>query len=296
MPYRRIPSLNWLRVFEAAARMESFSGAARLLNMSPAAVSQQIKALETHLRTQLFERGARHVTLTNAGLSFLPAVRQALVSMETTAASLFGHAQSSSVTLQANLIFATSWLVPRLRDFERDNPDIQLHIMAGHNESDLNRVGPDLYVIFGSVPRSWGDSDLLFGETIYPVAAAPTAARVAAPSQLLDHRLIEISNHRTGWLQLFETFDSFELAEARFCFADTSEVALAMAAADYGIALARAPATDGHVRGYGLKRCLGGVEVEGSESYHLVCRSRASLSPSARRLRSWLLDVTSKHR
>ena len=73
-----IPSLNWLRVFEAAARMENFARAAELLDMSTSGVSQQIKALESHFGEQLFERGARNVKLTDAGHAFLPAVRQAL--------------------------------------------------------------------------------------------------------------------------------------------------------------------------------------------------------------------------
>ena len=81
MPIRRIPSLNWLRVFEAAARHQSFSRAGNDLNMSGPAISQQIKALEGHLDAKLFERGSRAVTLTEAGRAFLPVVRQSLLSV-----------------------------------------------------------------------------------------------------------------------------------------------------------------------------------------------------------------------
>jgi len=79
---RSIPSLNWLRVFEAAARGESFARAAELLNMSTSAVSQQIKALETHFGTALFKRGPKHVELTDAAHAFLPVVRQSLSTVE----------------------------------------------------------------------------------------------------------------------------------------------------------------------------------------------------------------------
>ncbi len=296
MPYRQIPSLNWLRVFEAAARSESFSDAARILNMSPPAVSQQIKALEQHLKTALFDRGPRNVTLTDAGASFLPAVRQSLMSVETTAASLFGHAQGASVTVLATLIFATGWLVPRLDAFEAAHPDIQLHIMGEYRESDFSREGPDLHIAFGGAPRAWGDADLLFGETLYPVATPEIAAAIRTPDDLLGHRLIEISTHRTSWLQLFAGLPGFEMSEARFCFVDSSEIAMTMASTGYGIALARAPATDGRVSAYGLERCLGEVGVSGSQAYYLVSRSFGAQSPAAQQFRAWLLEASAQFR
>lgn len=296
MPFRQIPSLNWLRVFEAAARSESFSGAARVLNMSPAAVSQQIKALETHLKARLFDRGPKNVALSDAGAAFLPSVRQALMSVETTAASLFGHAQGATVTVQATLIFATSWLVPQLAAFEAAHPGIQLHLMGGYYETDINREGPELYIVYGGTPRGWGDSDLLFGETMYPVATPSIAAALSTPQDLAAHRLIEISTHRTSWLQLFAGVPGFELDQTRFCFVDSSEIALAMAAEGYGICLARAPATDGREKALGLQRCLEEMELGGTEAYYLVARSYSSLSPSARRFREWLLDATAGYR
>ena len=295
MPYRRIPSLNWLRVFEAAARMESFSGASRVLNMSPAAVSQQVKALETHLKTQLFERGARQVRLTDAGAAFLPVVRQSLMSVETTAASLFGHAKGASVTIAATLIFATSWLPQHLPAFAEQYPDIQVHVTGGYYDTDINREGPDLHVAFGA-PRNWGENDYLFGETIYPVAAPQIAQQINTSNDILDHRLIEISTHRTSWLRWFEAADARELADARFSFADASDIALSMAAAGYGIALARSPATNARVAQLGLVRCLPDIEVTSGEAYHLVYRSKESLTPAAKLLRAWLIEASAAER
>ena len=88
---RHIPSLNWLRVFEAAARAGSFAGAAETLNMSPPAVGQQIRALENHVGRALFERGPQSVMLTEAGRAYLPAGAQALHGIESTTADLFGE-------------------------------------------------------------------------------------------------------------------------------------------------------------------------------------------------------------
>lgn len=296
MPYRRIPSLNWLRVFEAAARSESFTRAGETLNMSAAAVSQQIKALESHLGTQLFDRGPRSVTLTGAGKTFLPVVRQSLLSVETTAASLFGHDRYAPVTVEATLIFASSWLAEHLPGFQAANPNIQTHVMGTYFDADIHREGIDLSIAYGGTAQSEGDSDLLFGERIYPVALAEAASAVMTPADLLEHRLLEISTHRTSWLRLLEATPDIDLSKAEFCFTDSSVVALAMAAAGHGIGLARAPATDFLERLHGLQRCLPDLEVESGQAYFLMSRNAAALSPAAKQFRTWLLDETARWR
>lgn len=292
MPHRRIPSLNWLRVFEAAARTQSFSRAADVLAMTPAAVSQQIKALEGHLGTRLFERQARGVVLTDAGGAFLPVVRQALLSVETTAASLFGHSRRTPLTVQATLILATAWLAPRLPAFTARHPDIEVHLIGAHSEADTNRDDAELLIVHGGVPPARGDSDRLMGERIHAVALPALARDIASPADLTRHRLIEISAHRTGWMRLLGEAADVDLAETSFCFSDSTQIALALAAAGHGVALARAPATDDLVASYGLVRVLPELEVESGESYHLVYRSAASLSPAARRFRTWLLEAS----
>lgn len=102
----RVPSLNWLRVFEAAARTESFARAATQLNMTPAAVSQQVKALETRLGTPLFHRHAHAVTLTETGRAYLPSVQQSLLMLETATAGLFGETREQRLYVQSVLLFA----------------------------------------------------------------------------------------------------------------------------------------------------------------------------------------------
>ena len=217
------------------------------------------------------------------------------MSVETTAASLFGHAQGASVTIEATLIFATSWLPQHLPAFAERHRDIQVHVTGGYYDTDINREGPDLHVAFGA-PRSWGENDYLFGETIYPVAAPQIAAQIKTSEDILDHRLIEISTHRTSWLRWFEAAELREMADALFSFADASVIALSMAAAGYGIALARAPATDARVAQLGLARCLPDIEVTSGEAYHLVYRSKESLSPAAKTFRAWLLEVSAGER
>lgn len=287
---RMIPSLNWLRVFEAAARAESFSRAADLLNMSTSAISQQVKALESHLDCELFERGPRQVTLTDAGHAFLPAVRQSLSTIEETANSLFGEERDNTLTLQAVLIFGTAWLAPRLPEFALAHPSVQLHLSGIYHDYDYRRAGAELQILFGPVHRSWGQCDRLFDETIFPVAIPQIAAAIETPADLLQQRLIQVSTHQVNWNSIAQELDIGSIPTQRFCFADNSETALFLAASGYGIALARAPTTDAMLARLGLEPCLDFAGFHSNEAYYLVYQNLENLSAAAHRFRDWLLQ------
>lgn len=287
---RGIPSLNWLRVFEAAARVENFARAAKLLNMSTSAVSQQIKALESHLGTDLFERGPRQVALTDAGHAFLPAVRQSLTTVEETADSLFRRDRDNTLTLQADLILTTAWLIPRLPEFANRYPRIQLHLTGAYHDLDYQRSGAELKILFGPVHRSWAQCDRLFDETIYPVACTDIAAAIDSAEDFLQHRLIQISTHRVNWNQILQSVGIDTMPGRQLCFADNTQIALAMAAAGYGIALARSPTTDDFAAILGLEPCTLCPGVPSTEAYYLVYQNLGSLSGAARVFREWLLD------
>lgn len=286
---RNIPSLNWLRVFEAAARMENFARAAKILNMSTSAVSQQIKALESHFGTDLFKRGARNVELTDAGHAFLPAVRQSLNMVEETASSLFGQEKDKTLMLQADLIFSSAWLAPRLPDFASRHPDVQLHLSGAYHDLDYQTPGAELKILFGPVHRSWAQCDRLFDETIYPVASAEIIDSIQSPEDLLKHRLIQISSHKINWNQILQSVGIEKTPTKQLCFTDTTQIALAMAASGYGIALARSPTTNQLVDNLGLKSFPISPGLKSSEAYYLVYQNTESLTDAARLFRDWLL-------
>lgn len=290
MAIRRIPSLNWLRVFEAAARFESFARASTVLNMSPPAVSQQIRALEAHLGTALFDRSPRSVSLTRAGRDFLPVVQQSLRSVEATAAALFGNPAGMPLVVQANMLFACSWLAPRISDFRDAHPDIHLQLLSAHHSDEFLRWSADVQITFGSEPYGQDEGEHLFGERLYPVALPEIAAKIHTAADLLDHDLIEISTHRAGWLQVLESTTGIDLTHLKLVFADNTLLSLAMAASGFGISLARAPATDTLQRTYGLVRCLDGVEAEGAQSYRLVAAPDGQRTPAIDSFRIWLLQ------
>jgi DNA-binding transcriptional LysR family regulator len=293
MERTRIPSLNWLRVFEAAARTESFAQAAAELNISAPAVSQQVKALETHLGRALFHRHAHAVSLTEAGRAYLPSVQISLVSLESSTQGLFGRRREERLYVQAVLIFAQGILAPRLGDFVREYPDISLNLTTGNAAGDFAHSFSDLKIIFGAPSAYDRAHDRLFGETLYPVARPEIAAGIRTPSDLVAHPLLEVATHRAGWPHVFEHLKILG-AGARFVMVDSTIMSVAIAGSGGGIALARAPASDPIVSANGLVPCLPGLMVPGLEYYHLVYPEAATMRRPARVFRDWLMRLSTE--
>jgi len=123
-PVVGLPTLTWLRAFEAAARTASFSAAAAELNLSSGAISYQIRALEAHLGFALFERLPRGVKLTPMGVAYLPPVRKAFEELADSTVGLFGSTERVQITVHAPVSLAALWLAPKLPAFSIVNPSI----------------------------------------------------------------------------------------------------------------------------------------------------------------------------
>ncbi len=287
MVQKRIPSLNWLRVFEAAARTESFAAAAKELAMSTPAVSQQIKALETHLKTPLFERHAHSVALTPTARAYLPSVQHAIASVETTTESIFGKPRQETLYVQSILVFAVGFLAARVQKFETRYPDINLHLTTANEVEDFRQHYADLQIGFGA-PAAYGRlGEVLLSERLYPVARPEIASQITTPAELLNHQLVEVSSHRSGWQQYFE--EALTRSDADYIISDNTVMSFSIAAQGKAIALARAPASDLLQRSFGLAPCLPDLQVQGKESYHLLYKNPDTIRPAARAFRKFLL-------
>ncbi len=284
-----LPSLNWLRVFEAAARYQSFARAAGELNMSAAAVSQQIRALEDRLGTPLFERHAHAVTLTDLGRAYLPSVQQSLISLQDSTEGLFGAVRQDALFIEAVPLFAHGILANGCAAFARLHPHISITLnteTAGHDHASRYH---DLRITFGAPAGGQGSVEKILGERLYPVAMPAIADQITEPADLLNHPLIDVMSHRAGWPYLFEKL-GFVTSAARYIHTDNTIMSCAMAASGAGIALARAPASDSAADMAGLVPCLEGFSVEGAHSYHLVSSDDLTLRRPAQLFRDWLLD------
>ena len=288
----RIPSLNWLRVFEAAARAGSFARAAELLAMSPPAVSQQIRALEGHLGRELFERQAAGVRLTEAGRGLLVVVSESLGRMEAAASALSAPSRSVLV-VGVSLAFSIGWLSPRLPHFLQEHPEIrlELHSLIGRSEAPPRHA--TLWVSFGPPPPGT-DATVLFGERLIPVAHPQLASRIRNLDDLRGVTIIEVADHRQNWAQILGS--DVVPSSMNILYVDTTLAALSLAASGAGVALARPPATGDLPSRFGLQPCLDDCELPGIEFYHVLHAKDASLSVAARAFKSWLCDEAKSFR
>lgn len=191
-----IPSINSLVVFEAAGRLASFSGAARELGMTQAAVSYAISRLEAQLGAALFLREYRRVRLSEAGGKFHADVSLGLSHIQRSAEGLRAQASGSHVTLACSTAFAAYWMVPRMAQFRADLPGIDLRIQTADRDLDLLGEGIPLGIRGGS-PEDWPQyhAERLAPEEIYPVCSAGYLAQHPPPAQaadLLAHQLIHL--------------------------------------------------------------------------------------------------------
>ncbi|MFB9942091.1 LysR family transcriptional regulator [Gluconobacter oxydans] len=196
MQPHRIPSLNWLRVFDAAARHQSFASAGRELNMSAAAVSQQILALETYLKKPLFLRSANKVRLTLEGNEFLPTIQVSLRAIEAKSASLFPRRDVERVSLVASQLMAMSWLPRRLTAFEKKHPSVRVDLIT----EDSQRNGePDLAIRFDYVMTTREHPGWLMGISHVVVGQPQDVERITTAEAVMDYKLLDVRSHAVGW-------------------------------------------------------------------------------------------------
>ncbi|WP_166256620.1 LysR family transcriptional regulator [Marinobacter salicampi] len=165
----KLPPLNALPVFEAVARLNSFSRAAQELNVSQSAVSHQIKSLETWLGEKLFVRTGRYLTLTPEGGQYLETVSSALMQIERSTLQLLGH-EEARLRLSAFSSFAVRWLVPRLPDLQRRHSQLDLVLeMTSESPALSDRVADCFITIHTRSPAF--SYDLLYREQLFPVCS-----------------------------------------------------------------------------------------------------------------------------
>ena len=198
----QLPSLSGLRAFEAVARHLSFKLAAAELAVTPTAISHRIRRLEEELVCELFHRQTRSISLSAAGQVLLPDVRDAFQRLEAAAAKLRDVEGPDNLTISSSASFVGKWLVPRLGDFQRLHPDIDIRISTSMAFSNFRDDGVDLGIRYGR--GSWPGlrADLLLHEDHIPVAA-PALVRgehpLISPADLTQYTLLHLSAYPDDW-------------------------------------------------------------------------------------------------
>jgi LysR family glycine cleavage system transcriptional activator len=189
---RRLPPLNALRAFEAAARHLNFSRAADELSVTPGAVSQQIQNLEDYVGAALFKRTPKGLLLTDAAQTALPALREAFDRLAEAASLLTAAVDGRRLTLTAPPSFAAKWLVPRLGAFEQAHPQVDVWLSAGMELVDLTAGEVDIAIRYGGGRYPGLEVRRLLSESVIPVASPGilNAAPLASPNDLSHHTLL----------------------------------------------------------------------------------------------------------
>jgi len=203
---RRLPSLNAVKAFEAAARSKSFTRAAEELFVTPGAVSQQVKALETELGLKLFNRERQRLVITEAGREYLAVVRDALDQIALGTERLTQRQRSGVLTVSVSPDFAAKWLVGRLGRFAESHPEIDLRVAASDQRVDFAREDVDLAVRHGD--GRWPELEVgrLSAEQLFPVCSPKLIRgrkRVMSASDLLKFPLLRLDDW-TNWGRWFE--------------------------------------------------------------------------------------------
>lgn len=188
---RRLPPLNALRAFEAAARHLSFTRAAGELNVTQAAISHQVKGLEEQLGLSLFRRINRGLLLTEEGQSLFPVIRNALDALADGVERVRQRETRGMLTVSVLPSFAVKWLVPRLSHFQDRHPDIDLRISASERLVDFARDAIDIAVRFGRGYWPGLRVDRVFSEAITPVCSPKLARQLSEPMDLARVALLE---------------------------------------------------------------------------------------------------------
>src|ERR1700733_1514408 len=167
----RLPPLNSLKTFEAAARHESFTRAAEELFVTQGAVSQQVKALESGLGIKLFNRERQRLIITEAGRDYLEVVRDALDRIAVGTERLVQRQTAGALTVSTSPDFAAKWLVHRLGRFAEAHPGIDLRISATMHHVDFAREDVDVAVRHGDGNWTGLDAVRLCSEELFPVCS-----------------------------------------------------------------------------------------------------------------------------
>jgi len=246
----RLPSLDLLNGFEAAARLLSFTKAGEELHLTQSAVSRQIQELEEQLGVRLFERRHRALVLTEAGQQLFSAAAQVLATMRLVTDRVRASSGRRVLSVTTMASFASLWLVPRLAGFARDHPGVDVRIATEPRMQDLEREGLDVGIRYCKAAEAGEHAVRLFGERVFPVCSPALAADpkrpLREPADLRQHVLLQYDDPEgyapwLNWKSWLELFGLADLRPAGSILLSGYEHIIPAAIAGQGVALGRSP-------------------------------------------------------
>jgi LysR family transcriptional regulator of beta-lactamase len=281
---RHLP-LNALRAFESSARHLSFTRAARELNVTQAAVSQQVRALEERLGAQLFKRLPRGLGMTDEGQALLPVVSDAFGRIDAVLKQFEGGHFHEVMTVGVVGTFAVGWLMPRLNAFRSAHPFIELRLLTHNNLVDFAAEGFDFAIRFGDGNWPGTQAVTVLDAPLTALCAPDVAKRVTAPRDLVLETLLR--SYRADEWALWFAAAGVPAAAIRGPVFDSSRLMVEAAILGAGVALAPARMFERELQAGRLVR-LFDIEVN-TGSYWLTWLKSKRMTPAMQAFRDWIV-------
>jgi len=293
---RSLPPLNALRAFEATARHLSFKKAAHELNVTPAALSHQVKALEDLLGVQLFHRMTRALRLTNAGKAALPSLTTGFDALLDGVTRLRQIEDSGPLIVSVNPGFGSLWLVPRLEAFRRAYPDIEIRIDGTDRLADVVAGEADVAIRYGSGGYGGVQVDQLFSQRNTPVCSPALLAGenpLLSPDDLRHHTLLHVSwkDEEASWRNWLRALGFDHIHPTRGPHFTQEEMAVQAALDGQGVALVGDRLVQDHLAAGRLVRPFGDeLTTPLSFAYYILTARDAGQRANVVAFRKWLLE------
>jgi LysR family glycine cleavage system transcriptional activator len=285
---RRLPSLNALKTFEAVARHLHMGHAAIELRVTDGAVSHQIRALESELKVQLFQRGGSNLALTDEGERLAPLVQRAFDLLDYAIQGVEIHLADVALTIACEPAMAAKWLAPRLGDFLAANPNLHVNLRPLWDSSALSRGEVDAFICYGSVDQPGFRSELLARLHFFPVVSprlcrGPKAIR--KPQDLIHHTLL-YEHDPSDWQQWLNA-NGVDVTDMHGMQLTNAHMTIDAAIAGYGVALGDPVLAAADLQAGRLVRPFG-TSILAPKPYQLVTADNPNTQKVAA-FREWLI-------
>lgn len=291
----RLLPLNALRAFEASARHRSFSRAADELNVTPAAISHQIKGLEEFLSAKLFHRAKRTLMLTPAGQTLLPGIRKGFAAFSEAMADFGYFDETGMLTVAVTPSFAAKWLVHRLEHFNRAHPDVDIRMTTSMGLIDYEREGIEIGVRYGKGDYEGLVAEHLLSTEMIPVCSPrllETDRPLKTPHDLENFTLLHDDSHRheemyPDWAVWLRAVGATNVDPSHGLRFDTAGETQNAAVEGVGVALGRTTLVSDDIEAGRLVR-LFDLVLPSDFAYWIVYPEDSIKRPKVRAFRDWL--------
>ena len=292
----RLPPLNAMRAFDAAARHLSFTRAADELHVTQAAVSHQVKALEQDLGVPLFKRLNRAVILTEEGQALLPFVRGAFEQLTSGVRELERFCSGGTLTVTTPPSFAGEWLVGRLGRLQHLHPEINLHLNATPRVVDLVRENIDCGIRHGCGDWPGLIAYRLFQPSLRPVCSPALLTGdkpLRTPADLVHHTLLHALDGPDEWQLWLRAAGVDDIDVGRGLRFDNGDLAMKAALSGIGIAIGRTPLLDESLSDGRLVEPFD-ITLDSECAYHFIVPEATADQPKIQAFRGWLLNEAAR--